>query len=182
MLNILTTFASDTGVVVAAGATLSLRDPVTLADNVTVTKTGEGDLVILSPIAAGAGSTLNVGAGAAGIQADQNLAGLEMGETATLDIHDATVSLDYSGGASPYDQVAGWVNDGRIVSSLGDPCAAVGCFDIAAAESVIIKYTYKGDANCDGRVNDTDLNLLLSSWTKPGPFTWQVGKQPTTPG
>jgi hypothetical protein len=39
------------------------------------------------------------------------------------------------------------------------------------ASSILIKYTYAGDANLDGQVDITDLGNLATAWQTAGPWT-----------
>ncbi|HUU85465.1 MAG TPA: PEP-CTERM sorting domain-containing protein, partial [Phycisphaerae bacterium] len=176
ILNVPTTVASNCDADVPAASKLTISNPLTLNAGVIFTKTGDGELEILSPITAGGGSALILSAGATSTQMDQTLTGLNMGAAATLDVTDTTMTLDYSGGASPYDQVAQWVRDANILSSLADATTDIGYYDSTAAESVIIRYTYKGDADCNGDVSDPDLSLLLSNWDDSNnPTSWGSG-------
>jgi hypothetical protein len=40
--------------------------------------------------------------------------------------------------------------------------------------SVLLRFTYRGDANLDGRVNIADLSILASNWQRSGAY-WYEG-------
>ena len=80
--------------------------------------------------------------------------------------------LDYSGGSTPATTVKSLLTaaaasnfaSGQIRSSTATATKGLGWADNAAATQVTIAYTYKGDANCDGQVDVTDLGALATNW------------------
>jgi autotransporter-associated beta strand protein len=136
--------------------------------------------------------------------------------TATLDITDNNLIVDYSGsGAGPLGQVCDWIKSGAnydsgtgnlrwtgpgITSSTaaaGDPMLVgvgvrnavdAGAFmmpDMTSLEGVpvdatatLVKYTYQGDANLDGQVDQNDYDVADYYWAfgvDPADAGWWTG-------
>jgi hypothetical protein len=132
----------------------------------------------------GGGDHLTVNAGAAALARTQKLASLSINTGGVLDVRDHSLILDYSG-ASPIGTVTGLIRSGAIASS-SDTGVLTGigiaeAFDAAPggtfagqsvdATAVLVKFTYAGDANLDGRINvddyvriDTGSASGLSGW------------------
>ena len=134
--------------------------------------------------------------------------------TSCVDLGTGSLVVDYTGGASPFDDVAAWVASGYnaagggcwngpgIASSAaaGETLTAVGVIDnqdtepgigglaelagvAVPAESVLVRYTWWGDANLDGKVDSNDYDRIDTNWllygngqgTPPGGYRWAVG-------
>jgi hypothetical protein len=85
--------------------------------------------------------------------------------------------IDYSGSVGTLvGDVRQHLANGRLSSSLADATYAIGYGDNAVlgrsafagvevdSTSVLIKFTYGGDANLDGQVDVTDLGALATNW------------------
>jgi subtilisin family serine protease len=119
----------------------------------------------------------------------------------TLDLADNDLVIDYTGasvlGTSnglSYTDVTGQIASGAIHSSFATPgLTTLGVAEAAAvlglppaatatwsavtvdASSVLIKYTYTGDANLDGLVSGDDYTLIDFAIAVPGSSLWQNG-------
>ena len=128
-----------------------------------------------------------------------------------LDLAEGGLILNYTG-SSPMTQVSDWIRTGLnrtagywdgfgITSSTaaGATLAAVGVIDntdpnvggkttfmgqnVPDATSILVRYTWWGDANLDGVVNSNDYDCIDTNWllygngqgTPPGGFRWSVG-------
>ena len=124
---------------------------------------------------------------------------VELEARGRLDLADGVLVVDYAGGESPFDAIAAHVASGLhggpnaywdgpgIASSAAAADAqhltALGMVDDAEAESVVVRYTWWGDANLDGKVDSNDYDRIDTSWllygeggsTPPGGFRWAVG-------
>ena len=85
-------------------------------------------------------------------------------------IESGQITFDYSG-ADPAASVHQALLSHQIYSSTADAdysstlraSCALGWIDngpVGGLDNVVVKYTLVGDANCDGQVNGTDLDLL----------------------
>ena len=104
--------------------------------------------------------------------------------TGKLDLADNDLIIDYTG-ASPISTVRNQIKTGfnngawtgkGITTSVGSGARALGYADNAASglatfsgqsidsTCVLVKYTYSGDANLDGKVDVTDLGALATNW------------------
>jgi len=89
--------------------------------------------------------------------------------------------IDYTAGQSPIDSVRMALSQGSLTSSVAaaNPGHALGYGESSVvlgpsggtfsgltvdATSVLVKYTFAGDANLDGQVDVTDLGALATSW------------------
>jgi hypothetical protein len=141
----------------------------------------------------GGGDSLTINAGAVALASTQKLASLSISAGGMLDIRDHGLILDYSGNSSPigsftasgYTGVTGLIQRGAIVSS-SDTSAVTGIgvaeasdaapgytFDGISvdATAVLVKFTYAGDANLDGKINiddyghiDTSIGVGRTGW------------------
>ena len=113
---------------------------------------------------------------------------------ASLDLTDNALLVDYTGGASPFDAIQGYLAAGcnggawdglGITSSVAaahpQGLAALGVLD--DGEKVIVDYTWAGDANLDGVVDSNDYDKIDTAWAlwtgegivPDGGFRWAVG-------
>ena len=152
------------------------------------------------------GHTLTIGDGGIRFAGDE-------GPASRVDVGTGSVIFNPRGGPSPLADVTTWVRaglnapsgywDGNGITSSAaaaeaDRLTAVGILDNADPEvggktefagqavdatSVLVKYTWWGDANLDGVVNSNDYDRIDSNWlfygndqgTPPGGFRWAVG-------
>ncbi len=105
-----------------------------------------------------------------------------------LDLNNNDLIIDYTGTsplATVRDQIHGgfasgaWTGKG-IATSMGDATHGLGYADnnslglasfsgqVVDSTSILIKYTYFGDANLDGQVDITDLGRLATNWQTAG--------------
>jgi hypothetical protein len=100
-----------------------------------------------------------------------------------LNLNDNTLVVDYTT-ASPFDSIKMEIGYGRIYSALSDGTTrALGYADNAVLRlpsisgepvdptTVLVKYTYAGDADLNGKVDVADLGMLASNWQASGPWT-----------
>ncbi len=166
-INLPLIFASNTIVTVASGATLTLGNPTTINAGKTVTK--NGNLVIQAPLKILAGGALVNGTGAMSV-----LGAPSLGTGAKIDLKNTSMSIDYAGQASPVGTILGqltsgyasgaWSGEGIMTSSALACQTGLGWKDDVASQSILVKYTYYGDANLDGKVDISDLGSLAAAW------------------
>jgi hypothetical protein len=131
--------------------------------------------------------------------------GLIIDSGATLDIKDNSLIINYPGASSrlgswdsstgQYDGWTGQIQSGAIFSSLAQPrqtmlgiAAASNLFGISGSQTatwggqtvgsidVLIKFTYVGDANLDGKVNIDDYGRIDANVGQSGSvFGWYAG-------
>jgi hypothetical protein len=105
------------------------------------------------------------------------LRGLNIAAGGSLDLTNNSFVNDYSGPVGTLaSDTAAMIHDGRIFSSLADPAHALGYADNATLglttfngqsvdpSSILIRFTFGGDANLDGKVDVTDLGALATNW------------------
>jgi hypothetical protein len=97
----------------------------------------------------------------------------------SFDLSDDDLLIDYTG-ATPAASVRAMLIDGRLNSSLSTALTGLGYADNTQSgltvfsgqpvdpTSILIKYTYLGDADLDGDVDVADLGKLASSWQSSG--------------
>ena len=166
-INLPITFASDTTMTVASGATLTIGNPTTINANKTVTKSGA--LVMQASLTIGDGGGLVLASGPT-----QLFGAPSLGTGAKIDVKNTSVTIDYTGQASPASTIkaqltsgyasGAWNGEGINTSSAVAGQTALGWKDDAANESIMLKYTYYGDANLDGQVDISDLGALATAW------------------
>ncbi|WP_428939133.1 S8 family serine peptidase [Fontivita pretiosa] len=125
--------------------------------------------------------------------------GLTLGSTASLDLADNTIIVDYSG-ASPIEQIRALLSNGydggtwsgvgiRSSTAAATPNRAIGyaeatdLFGVSQgtfagqtidATAVLLRYTISGDATLDRRVDARDLLKLAENWQMSG-RRWSKG-------
>jgi beta-glucanase (GH16 family) len=139
------------------------------------------------------GLTIQAGASVI-LQADQHLSTLQLNGTATLDVNNCTVWINYGSNPDPITTIAALLNSGfnggtwngtGIMSSAAAANAAsygLGYADSAdpgnpaglGSGTIEIKYTLLGDANLDGVVNAIDFGILAANFNK-GVTGWDQG-------
>jgi hypothetical protein len=149
------------------------------------------------------GDALTITGGAVTLAAAQRLASLDIGAGAMLDVRDFDMIVDYSS-VSPvgvwtgdaYDGIAGHVQAGRIVSSQATPdrlrtvavAEARDALNITGSQtaafaghsvdstSVLLKFTWGGDATLDGKINIDDYGRIDGHVAQSGVvFGWFNG-------
>jgi hypothetical protein len=177
-INLPSIFASDTNITVASGATLTISNPMTIKANKIVTKTGA--LNIQAPLTIETGGVLNLGAGpTATLFGAPSLA-----SGAKVNVQNNSLNIDYRGQASPAATIksqltsgynAGAWNGQGISSSSATSTTGLGWKETTATESILIKYTYYGDADLSGTVTSTDFNALVAGYGKTTGAIWSEG-------
>ena len=165
---------------VAAGASLALTGAVT-GSGYGLTKAGDGTLRI--PNMSGVALHLSGGVTAA-LAGDTllDLPGLTADPGAILDLGSSDLLLRYSG-SDPYDTYAALMQSGGIITSLTHPTSATtatlalvdnnmlhittwhghAISDGSNFSELLFAYTYAGDANLDGVVDENDyLNVIAN--------------------
>jgi hypothetical protein len=155
-----------------------------------ITKTGPGTLAVNNIRAQGlavtagtakvlAGGTANSAAGASVVKS------LTIsGAGSKLDLTNNSMVIDYTGPVGTLvSDVRQHLSSGRLTTSNGDANHRLGYGDNAVlgkttfagqtvdSSSVLVKYTFAGDANLDGQVDVTDLGALATSWQTSAPWT-----------
>jgi beta-glucanase (GH16 family) len=180
------TVAKDLTFTVAPASALTLTRPMTVAGGVTLTKAGTGTLE-LNGLLAGrvdllAGTTRIVSDPAANRLA--RVTSLNLDPAATLDLTDGALLLDSPNGHAPLvASLAAAYRAGRwdgagITSSTAaaDARHATGLGYADNASSLLIRYTFYGDADLNGNVDGADLARLVSGMqVAPGSATWAQG-------
>lgn len=112
---------------------------------------------------------------------------LSISAGAKLDVTNNTVVIDYTSedGATLAATVRQQLADGRLLTSLPGSGNRIGYADTAVlgagtfggvgvdASSIVVLYTFGGDANLDGKVNTIDFNLLAGGFGTGS--TWLAG-------
>ncbi len=166
-INLPLTFASNTDLAVASGASLTIGNPTTINADTTVTKTG--NLLIQAPLTIKAGGALVLASGPTTAFGAPSLA-----SGARIDVKSNAITIDYSGQSSPAATIkaqlssgyasGAWNGSGINTSSAVANQTALGWKDDAASQSILVKHTYYGDTNLDGQVDISDLGRLATNW------------------
>jgi fibronectin-binding autotransporter adhesin len=130
--------------------------------------------------------TLRIAAGGTPNSADKLtvIKSLTIGATGKLDLTNNGMVIDYTGavGTLVGDTRAN-LSAGRLLTSNADATHRLGYGDNAVlnkatfagtavdTSSLLVKFTYGGDANLDGQVDVTDLGSLATSWQTSAPWT-----------
>ncbi|HWB54069.1 MAG TPA: amidase domain-containing protein [Tepidisphaeraceae bacterium] len=105
-----------------------------------------------------------------------SLSSLSISPGATLDLGMTVVSVAYSAPNDPAATLQSQVGSSSIFSSIVNAdstgTSGVGLFDNGT--QVLIRATWKGDANCDGVVNADDMSLLMFGQAQHG-TDWESG-------
>ncbi len=178
----------DATITSAAGTGVALSGNLTAAGK-TITKAGAGSVQFENVRAA----ALNISAGSAKISAKgtpNSAAGtsvvgsLSIASGATLDLTNNSAVIDYTGPVGTLvDATRVNLQTGRLTTSSADSAHRLGYGDNAVlnkgtfagqsvdSSSILIKYTYAGDANLDGQVDVTDLGALATNWQTSNVWT-----------
>ena len=111
---------------------------------------------------------------------NQRFSALSIAGSGKLDPKTNTLSISYMGpspigswtGAS-YTDLTGLIASGRIVSSSANAQTTLGIGELVGG-IVTVKYTYKGDATLDGKLNIDDY-VLIDSGISMGVAGWSNG-------
>ena len=185
------TLASDTTITTGSASTLNLISPL-VAPGRNITKAGAG-AVQLSRVEA---SLLNVTGGPVKIAqkgAPNSAAGTSVLTTlfvsagAAIDLTNNALVNNYTTVGTLPDTLRQMLQSGRIITSLNSGGHALGYADNATlgratfgglsvgSNSVLIGYTYSGDANLDGKVNGLDFNALTANFGAASGKLWVEG-------
>ncbi len=166
-INVPSFFASNTAITVAGGTTLTIGNPATIRAGKTVTKSG--NLLIQAPLTIEAGGALVLASGPT-----IAFGAPSVGAGARIDVQGNSMTIDYRGQGSPAATVnaqltsgyasGAWNGTGINTSSAVAGQTALGWKDDVAGQSILVKYTYYGDANLDGQVDISDLGALATAW------------------
>ncbi len=165
-INLPSFFASDANITVANGATLTIGNPATIKANKTVTKTGA--LAINALLTIETDGVFNLSTGPTRIFGAPTLA-----SGARINVQNNSLTVDYQGQSSPAATIksqltsgynGGAWNAGGINTSSATSATGLGWKDDVAGQSILVKYTYYGDANLDGQVDISDLGALATAW------------------
>ncbi len=173
--------ADDTTMTVTpAGSMLSITGVLT-ATGKSITKAGAGKVQFENVRAA----ALNVDGGTVKISAKGTansasgtsvLSSLSIASGATLDLANNSMIIDYTSVGTLVNDTRLELLNGLLMSSSATATKKLGYADNATAglatfsgqvvdaTSLLIKYTYGGDANLDGQVDISDLGRLATAW------------------
>jgi hypothetical protein len=178
-INLPLTFASDTSVLVATGATLTLADPVTIKAGKTVTQLGVGSLLLRAPLTIESGATLAMSGAAMSVTGAPSLA-----PGARIDVGGEELEVVYGGIPSPAQSVhtllttgysgGNWTGDG-IMTSLGSTAQGLGWVDDVVAGVIKVRLTSYGDADLSGTVDSIDFAAMLAGFGAMGGAVWSDG-------
>jgi hypothetical protein len=113
---------------------------------------------------------------------------LSVGATGHLDLTNNSAVIDYTGSVGTLvGDTRAMLQSGRLTTSAATSSTRLGYGDNAVlgkttfgtgtgpiavdSSSILIKYTYGGDANLDGQVDVTDLGALATNWQLSSPWT-----------
>jgi autotransporter-associated beta strand protein len=144
---------------------------------------GGGTLIVDHPAALGVGPLQVLAGGrvksSPGLTQAIRITGLTINAGGSFDLSNDDLVIDYTGATSASD-VRAMLIDGRIVSSLASASQRLGYVDNMESglvvfggqsvdpTSILVKYTYVGDADLDGVVDIGDLGKLASAWQTGG--------------
>jgi len=180
--------AGKANIVKLGPSTLTISTKNSFSGGTTV---NAGKLIVGAQNALSTDSPLSIN-GSATVQLAHNtgletFSSLAIGSTATLDVVNNHIFIDYGSGSDPITTIAGYIQSGYnnghwngpgIVSSAAQTPTAglvygVGYAD--AADNVVsgltsgqieVKYTLLGDCNLDGLVNGSDFNILAANFNQ----------------
>jgi hypothetical protein len=178
----------DTVITTSAGTGVAITGSLDAA-GMNITKAGAGSAQFENVRAA----SLNVTAGAARISAKgspnlpagtSQVNSLSIASGASLDLTNNSLVIDYSGPVgSLVGDVRTMLQSSRLRSSAPTAGMTVGYGDNSTLgkstfgglnvdpTSMLVKYTYGGDANLDGQVDVTDLGNLATNWQNAAAWT-----------
>ncbi len=180
---------ANTTVTVSSTSTLTVSGQVTAAAGVGLTKSGFGTLAMKNVRADGltvnAGRVRVIATGTANAPNSTSVVkSLAIGFEGRLDLGNNSLIIDYTGalGTLASDTRLN-LEGGQLNSSAADASHRLGYADNGAlglssfvgqtvdADSLLIKFTYGGDANLDGQVDISDLGALATAWQTSAPWT-----------
>ena len=178
----------DTEITTSAGTGVAIAGLLD-ASGMNITKAGAGSVQFENVRAAG----LNVTAGTARISAKSTpnlpagtsqVNSLSIASGASLDLTNNSLIVDYSGPAGMLvGDVRNMLQSSRLRSSAATASMNLGYGDNSILgrstfagvsvdpTSMLVKYTYGGDANLDGQVDVTDLGNLATNWQNAAVWT-----------
>jgi hypothetical protein len=139
----------------------------------------------LAAVNVGSGATVHLVAGGNKILVTKSAS---LAGTGKIDLHDNDAVIDYTGPVGTLvNDVRAHLAAGRLTTSSGTPTTGLGYADNATLSpvktsfsgetvdpsSLLIKFTYFGDADLDGDVDVADLGKLATSWQTSN--NWQNG-------
>ena len=177
----------DTTFTTVAGSGVSLTNSLAAAGT-TVTKTGAGTVQFQNLRAAG----LSVNEGTVKISSKLTansaagasvLNGLAIADGASLDLSNNSLIVDYTTAGTLVSDIRGLLAEGKLTTSALDPAKKLAYADNAVtglatfsgqvidSTSILVKYTWSGDANLDGQVDISDLGSLATAWQSASVWT-----------
>lgn len=176
---------SNTRFTISTGSMLDVTGPLN-ASGMVLNKDGGGNAEFNNIIAGGLAITngkviIRPGATADGDAGASAVGMLAIGNGASLDLTNNKLVINFAGGADPVGSIAGYLQSGcdggawdgyGITSSsiAGAPGTALGYADgntdsgtAAATGTILIEFTWLGDLNLDGIVDNSDLERMYQN-------------------
>jgi autotransporter-associated beta strand protein len=142
----------------------------------------------------------NGGTAGASVVNSLSIAGTAAAPTARLDLNDNDLAINYTG-TSPLGTIRSWLvagfnagnwngmgvdstvahNDATMRTALGyAEASSIGMTSTFDGQSidgttVLVKYTYYGDSNLDGKVDASDFQMFIDGLVTPGASLWSQG-------
>jgi hypothetical protein len=190
-IGVTTNWQKNMRISTAAGSSIALLNPFIPAAGVSLTKDGPGTAqfvnVRIDAVDVQAG-TLRVAAGATANNSGRTsvVKNLAIAPGATLDLTNNSAIIDYTGPVGTLvDDVRLHLQSGRLTSSSATALTGLGYADNAVLNpvktsfagqtvdpsSLLIKFTYFGDTDLDGKVDVADLGTLATNWQTQQPWS-----------
>jgi len=176
------TLASDITFTKLGGGTLTIGSAVTQLGNASIQFNGGvihlAGNVNVAGVGVGTGATVRLAGN------DRVIVTTSLSIAGTLDLTTNSAIIDYTG-PSPINTIRALIIDGSLTSSaagsakrLGYTDNMIGGLTVFSGQSVdptsvLVKYTFVGDADLNGLVDIDDLGLLASHWQSAG--VWSSG-------
>jgi|GEM_PF-4751359 len=204
-LNVASFSVGSTGFVGSYSGFISIADTSTLRSTGTTTLRGGTNIAFAGGSFSSAGtlamhdnSRIELTNGA---NKSMRVGGLSMSDISVIDVSDNFMIVEYSG-ASPLQSIRSYVLDGyndgnwlgiglRSATAAVNPLSGLGYAEASVplglsggifrgqpvdGTTVLVAYTFKGDADINGIVNSIDFNLLQSGYgIKDGTAVWSQG-------
>ncbi len=177
--------SGSTSINVTAGSH-TISAPVVLAKDTTVA-VAAGQMLSLQHVR---GAGLNVASGTVkmianaapnSVNGTSKVSGLSVASGASLDLTNNSLIVDYTSVGSLVNDTRLMLQSGKLTTSstggkigyADNALTGLATFSgqVVDSSSILIKFTYGGDANLDGQVDISDLGALATAWQTSGVWT-----------